>query len=343
MKKISILLLSMLVFAACKNKKNIPDVSDINVQLKWERFDHDFFALDTNDLPNGLNKLQEKNPLITTLFLQNVLGLDSAQYLAGTKRFLQTSRQLEDTVNIVFKNTHPIEKEFTRAFQFIKYYFPQYKVPKIVTIVGPVDALAQSESGPTPDFIRPGILGISLQFYLGKNFSVYSFPFYIENVAPRYRSVRFSKEYIVADAMKLIIPDIFPDKSAGKPLIEQMVEKGKQWYLLDKILPNTADSVKTGYTQQQLDWCHENEGMIWTYIVKNENLQSLSPAVIQNYIGEGPFTPGFPPDYSPGNIGQWIGWQFIKKYVEKNPDIKLDVLMNTDAATIIREAKYKPK
>ncbi len=31
-----------------------------------------------------------------------------------------------------------------------------------------------------------------------------------------------------------------------------MIEKGKRLYVLDKILPNTADTLKTGYTAAQL-------------------------------------------------------------------------------------------
>jgi hypothetical protein len=343
MKKIILVFSIGLLLFSCKNDTNAPDVSNIHVDIKLERFDRDFFAIDTNNILTGLNNLNEKYPVATPVFLQFVLGLDSANTIEGVKSFLSLSDKLYDTVNTVFRSTDGLEKDFKKAFQYIKYYFPNYTVPKIATIAGPVDALAISDNGPTPDFLRPGLLGISLQFYLGKDFSVYSDPFFIENVAPAYRSRRFSKEYIIADAMQLIVSDLFPDKSSGKPLIEQMVEKGKQWYLLDKFLPTTPDSIKTGYTQQQLDWCIENEGMIWTYIVKNEDLQSLNPSVLQIYIGESPFTQGFPPDYSPGNIGQWIGWQFIKKFVEKNPDIKPEEIMQATAEQIITEAKYKPK
>lgn len=343
MKKILIVLSLVLFLFSCKSDKKIPDVSDIKVDINLERFDRDFFAIDTNNVLAGLNNLNEKYPVATPIFLQFVLGVDSAAMIPGVKNFISLSGKLYDTVNTVFKNTDGLEKEFKKAFQFVKYYFPKYQVPKIVTIAGPVDALAQSDSGPTPDFLRPGLLGISLQFYLGKDFSVYSDPFFIENVAPSYRSRRFNKEYMIADAIQLVVSDLFPDKSSGKPLIEQMVEKGKRWYLLDKFLPTTPDSIKTGYTQQQLNWCKDNEGMIWTYIVKNENLQSLNPAVLQVYIGESPFTQGFPQEYSPGNIGQWIGWQFIKKFVEKNPDMTPEEIMQTDVATIITQAKYKPK
>ena len=343
MKKTGLILFLVISLFACKKKKGIPDVSDIKVDIKLERFDRDFFAIDSNNVMPGLKDLNKKYPSVTGIFLQNVLGLDSATAIQGVKRFISLSGGLYDTVNTVFKNTDNIEKDFKKSFQFVKYYFPKYEVPKIITIAGPVDAMAQSESGPTPNFLGPDFLGISLQFYLGKKFSVYSDPFFIENVAPSYRSRRFSKEFIIGDAMQLVVNDIFPDKSGAKSLIEQMIEKGKQWYLLDKFLPITPDSIKTGYTQKQLDWCNENEGLIWSYIVKNEDLNSLNPTIIQSYIGQGPFTQGFSQELSPGNMGQWIGWQIVKKFVSKNPDIKPEEILNTEASKILSEAKYKPK
>ncbi|MEQ1678158.1 MAG: hypothetical protein ABL876_15740 [Chitinophagaceae bacterium] len=342
MKKI-ITLLFCISFFACNNKKGIPDVSGIAVEVKLDRFDRDFFAIDSNNVLPGLNQLNVKYPSLTPIFLESVLGLDSASTLPGVKRFISLSGGLYDTVNTVFKSTADIEKDFKKAYQFVKYYLPKYQLPSIATIAGPVDAMAQSETGPTPDFLGPDFLGISLQFYLGKNFSVYSDPFFISNVAPEYRSRRFSKEYIIADAMQLIVTDIFPDQSGGKPLIDQMIEKGKLWYLLDKFLPATPDSIKTGYTQHQLDWCKEYEGKIWSHLVKNEDLHSLTPSVIQTYIGESPFTQGLSQEDSPGNIGQWIGWQIIKKYVSKNKELTPEEVMKTEAKKILDEAKYKPK
>ena len=143
--------------------------------------------------------------------------------------------------------------------------------------------------------------------------------------------------------MKLIADDIFPDKSSTKPLVEQMIEKGKHWWLIDKFLPEIPDSVKTGYSNEQLEWCSENEGLIWTYIVKNENLYAKDPTTIQTYIGEAPFTQGFSQEQSPGNIGPWIGWQIIKQYADKNPGMKPEAVMMASAKQILDEAKYKPK
>ena len=125
-------------------------------------------------------------------------------------------------------------------------------------------------------------------------------------------------------------------------MVEQMIEKGKQWWLLDKLMPATADSLKTGYTQKQLKWCKENEGLIWNYFVTNENLETIEPDVIQNYIGESPTTQGMPQS-SPGNIGQWMGWQIVKKFAAENSSLNPTEIMNTPARKILTEAKYKPK
>jgi hypothetical protein len=344
MKKTAFILLFIAALTGCNNKKNTPDVSHIRIDLALQRFDKDFFAIDSNNVHPGLNQLNVKYPVLTSIFLQSILGLDSASTLPGVKQFLHLSQPILDTVNDVFPNTDFLERDFREAFRFVKYYFPQYKTPvHISTVVGPVDALAQSSTGYTPNFLGPDFLGISLQFYLGRQFSVYSDPYFIENVAPAYRSRRFSKEYIIADGMLLIVDDLFPNKSSGRPLIEQMIERGKQWWLLDQFLPNTPDSIKTGYTKDQLDWCNENEGLIWSYIIKNEELRSVNPATIQTYIGESPFTQGFSQEQSPGNIGQWIGWQIVKKFAGNHSGMKPEEVMNTPPAKILDEAKYKPK
>ena len=126
-------------------------------------------------------------------------------------------------------------------------------------------------------------------------------------------------------------------------LIEQMIEKGKQWWLLDKFLPFASDSIKTGYTNDQLKWCDANEGLIWNDIITTEkDIYTKDPLVLQNYIGEAPFTQSMSPA-SPGNMGQWVGWQIVKKFADKNSSLSVMDVLKTDAKKILEEAKYKPK
>jgi len=345
MKKASLLLLFASFFAACNNKKNTPDISNIKVNLAIERFDEAFFEMDTMQVNKSINELNRKFPEFLSPFLQTIVGVTDN---TGIKTFFKLYKPVFDSSQIIYKDFTPVKTQLEKAFSYVKYYFPSYKAPaKVIPIVGPMNSIedmAKMANGDfTPNFIGPNFLGISLQFYLGENFSLYKNEYFISNVVPLYRSRRFAKEYIVADVMKLIADDIYPDKSNTKPLIEQMIEKGKQWWLVDKFLPEIADSVKTGYTKQQLDWCRENEGLIWSYIVKNENLYTVEPVTIQNYIGEGPFTQGFSQEYSPGNIGPWIGWQIVKKYADANSGMKPEQVMQASAKQILEQAKYKPK
>jgi hypothetical protein len=345
MKKTFLLLFIAVLFAGCNNNKNVPDVSEIKIELETKRFDRDFFSLDTLGIQEGLSSLQAKYPDFLSIFLQNIIGVNDDE---GVKAFYRSYKQVFDSAQKIYADFGAIEKQFEKAFQYVKFYFPDYKTPaSIIPVLGPMNSkedLARMGNGDyTPDFLGPDFLGISLQFYLGKDFSLYNTDYFINNVAPLYRSRRFAREYIIADAMKLIIDDLFPDKSSSSPLIEQMVEKGKHWWLLDKLLPGIPDSIKTGYTKSQLAWCTDNEGLIWSYIVKNEDLRSNNPATIQTYIGESPFTSVFSQEESPGNIGQWIGWQIVKKFAEKNPDMKPAEVMTTPVEKILEEAKYKPK
>jgi hypothetical protein len=345
MKKIWILSLPVILLFACNGKSHIPDVSGIKVNIRVQRFEKDFFSIDTNNVAPGLASLQQKYPSFTPVFLGGVLGLPDSALIQQLEihRFILLNRFIYEAAEKNYKNTDDIQNEFKESFQFVKHYFPDYPVPEIITLIGPIDAMAKMQNGEySTDFLGPDFLGVSLQFYLGKGFSLYQAPYFIDNVAPSYRSRRFEKEYIVPDAMKLIVDDLFPDKSTGKPLIEQMIEKGKQWWLLDKFMPATSDSLKTGYTKKQLDWCKENEGLIWSFFLNNENLETIDPDVVQGYIGESPTTQGMP-ETAPGNIGQWVGWQIVKKFVDKNPSLKPADVMNTPARKILSEAKYKPK
>lgn len=338
MKKTAFLILAALAAFSCKNKKDIPDVSDIKVSIVIERFDRSFFVIDTTRLQADLQRLQQEHPGFYNDFMQEVLGVSGAvsdeQTLTVVKQFIQGYTPIYDSVKPKYNDLSWLRNELQQAFQFVKHYFPAYKTGKTIIFLGPFDApgVASSSAG----------LAIGLQQFAGKDFSVYQAP-QMQEMFPTYISRRFSKEYMVANCMKAVVQELFPDQSAGKPLVEQMVEKGKQWWLLDKFMPYAPDSLKTGYTTLQLKWCNENEGLIWADIVRNEDLNSLNPTVIQTYIGEGPFTQGFSQEYSPGNLGQWLGWQIIKKFVSKNPDMKPEEIMKTSARKILEEAKYKPR
>jgi len=346
MKKLTFPILLICLITSCNSGDNdAPDVSAIKMEFTVNRFDQDFFAIDTNNLSRSIQSLSEKYPELLDIYLTSIIGVTDS---IGVNTFFRLYRPVYDSAQRVFSDFTPIKNDLEQAFRYVKHYFPDYNHPSlIIPIIGAMNSINDMARMPngeyTPNFFRPGYIGISLQFYLGSEFSLYKTDHFINNVAPLYRSRRFAKEYIVPDVMKIVTDDVFPDKSEGLPLVEQMIEKGKQWWLLDKFLPGLNDTLKTGYTAKQLEWCEENEGLIWSYIVKNEDLNSVNPATLQTYIGEAPFTQGFSQEFSPGNIGQWIGWQIVKKFADKNSDWAPLQIMQATPRQILEEAKYKPK
>jgi hypothetical protein len=63
----------------------------------------------------------------------------------------------------------------------------------------------------------------------------------------------------------------------------------------------------------------------------------------QKFLGDRPKTLEVG-EQCPGRIGQWVGWQIVKKYMETHPDVSLPQLMQmNDAEKIFKESRYKPK
>lgn len=324
--------------AGCGNGAKDPDVSNIKVDVNVKRFEKPFFAIDTNNVLQGLKSVQQQFPTFTNDFVANILGagqFSDTNQLAqrATKQFVGSYWPVYQSLEKEYADVNWLQQDLKTAFQHVKYYFPKYNVPEVITYVGPFDAPAVA--------VTSNALAIGLQLFGGKDYAFYNSP-QGQQLYPAYISRRFERNYIVTSCMKAVAEDLYADNSSSLPLVEQMIEKGKYWYFLDKVLPKTADSLKTGYTQQQLNWANENEGMIWNFLLQNNHLYNTEPNIAQLYIGEAPNTQGFP-DASPGNIGQWVGWQIVKTFAKKNSAITLEQVMQMPAKKIFQEAKYKPK
>jgi uncharacterized protein YjaZ len=109
------------------------------------------------------------------------------------------------------------------------------------------------------------------------------------------------------------------------------------------MLPSLHDSLKTGYSADQLKWCEQNEAKIWAFFIERKLLFSADPSEYVKYVNDGPTTSGFPPE-SPGKIGAWIGYRIVKAYMDKNNDITLSgLLKEQDAVKVLEKSSYKPE
>ena len=349
MKKLLISLACMVLLFSCKSNKNVPDVSGIKVQLEVKRFDNDFFAIDTNHVASSLALLVKKYPRFTADYMNNILGLDLDSLLVpgnpqqkAIRMFIHDYAGIKDSADLQYRAFSRVADQVTHALKLVKYYFPGYKLPQaLIPFIGPINANFETSFGTQGDILTMEGLGVGLQLHLGKDFSLYKSAI-SQSEYPRYLSNNFDAAHIPVNCMRNIVDDLYPDHSDGKPLVEQMVAKGRRMYLLTKFLPDVPENECLGYTLKQWKDSYKNEAVIWNFFLNNNLLQNSDVNVTKNYIGEGPKTEELG-DAAPGNIGTFAGLQIVKKYMEKYPGTTLQELMTTDPSTIFDKAKYKPK
>jgi hypothetical protein len=139
--------------------------------------------------------------------------------------------------------------------------------------------------------------------------------------------------------------DMFPENDNDRSMLAKMIYNGKILYFMDQTLPDVADSVKIGYTSPQLKWCEDNRSNIWAYFLEENLLYETDFQKIQTYLNEAPFTPGLgEKNNSAPKLGVWTGWQIVREYMNKHPEVTLPQLMAmTDAQKILNDSKYRPK
>ena len=326
------------VLIACKGKRDIPDVSGIKADVKVSRFEKDFFSIDTNNVEASLSKLQQQYGTFLNDYLYNILSLPAVpdSVVKNVKLFLHDYRPVYDSAEQKFSSFAPEEKEIQKALQFVGYYFPKYGLPKeVITFVGPFEGYSNVLTG-------SGI-AVGLQLYMGNKFSAYQTD-YIREVYPCTKAGVLSRVILRLTASPILLTILYPPKGRGNAtLIEQMVEEGKRMYVLDMLMPETADTLKTGYTKSQLQGVTDNEAAVWNYFIENNLLYTTDPSQIRDYTNDAPRTEALGPE-SPGNIGLFIGWQIVKKWMSNTGNtVSLSQLLQTDAKQIFQEAKYKPR
>ena len=334
--QIYLIFLCVLTFFSCKQAGK-PDVSGINLTIKIERFDRDLFAGIKNGIPETDLLLRKKYPVFYDDYVHRMVGnpdYSSAEIL-NTLYKDKAYRDLNHDADSVFREMRPVEEKLTQAFKYIKFYYPQVKVPKFISFVS-------GFAVQTP--IGDDYMGIGLDMFLGKNSRFYRS---IVKSVPLYLSARFTPEYIVPRITETFArEELFPQKDENHSMLSKMVENGKILYFMDQVLDDQVpDAVKIGYTDKQLAWCKTYEGDIWAYFMENNLLFETDFQKIQMYLSEAPFTPGLgEKNESAPKLGIWIGWQMVRKYMKENPKVTLQELMaEQDAQKILNSAKYKPK
>ncbi len=330
------MLISAALFMGC-SADDSPDVRKINVPMEVQRYEQDFFTMDTSNTTAALDALDKKYPSFNDDFLSKILradrnwGGDTLQvYING---FIQFYKPVYDSVKLRYPTLDAPAADVKKGMQFVKYYFPSYNLPtKMISFVGPLDGFG--------DVMTEEAFLIGLQHHLGSEASIYSTQI-VAQTYPAYITRNFDEEHIAINAMKNILLDIVPINDEDKSLVVQMVNRGKTLYALEKLLPKEEKHRLIGYSKNQYEESLSRQAAIWDFFLQNNMLQSKDGNLNKNYIGENPKTQELG-DASPGNIGAFMGWQIVRTFAGNNKEIPLSELLKMDAEKIYAAAKYKP-
>lgn len=328
--------LSIFFFSACNKESRTPhpDISKIKVDVQLLRFEQDIFALDTAQLQTGMQNLLGKYPVMLPLFCNEIIHDQSnpaetpRQALAGFISVPQT-RFLYDTIQQLYGDLRWLEKDLNQMFRYYKYYFPNKPIPQVVTMISEfaTDAFTAGDS----------LCGIGLDMFLGE-----TYPGYDPDVFPYFMRRQFQKEYMIVRLSKAVAQNC-DDAPSGQRLLDLMVHYGKQLYIGDCLLPDVADSLKMGYTREQMEGCYANEAEVWARMLSEKLLYSSDFDKIRKLVTPSPNAPAIYQE-APGEIGNWMGLQIVRSYMKRYPQTTMDQLLQMkDAQKFLELAKYKPK
>ena len=341
LKQIYLIFLTTAILTSCHRSKDV-DVSNIDVNVTIDRFNNDLDAMRTHNREQVAAEMQKKYGSFYRDFMERIIQVGTVRdtaYLKTIGEVLANKpyNDVKHEVDSIYPNLDKQTEQLTDAFKHIKYYYPKKALPKLYAYFSGFGA--QTTLG-------DGYLGIGLDLFLGADSKFYNAAA-IREVFPKYVSRRFTPDYItpkVAETMAR--EDMFPETNLDdKSMLTRMIYNGKILYYMDKILPNAADTLKIGYTGKQLKWCEDFKSAIWGYFLEENLLYETDYDKIQKYLGEAPFTPGLgEKNESAPRLAVWTGWQIVREYMDKHPDVTLQQLMNDhDAQKILNESKYRPK
>jgi hypothetical protein len=337
MKKLSLILYCclMIVFS-CKRNDYVIDVSHIDLDLEIQRFEKDFENIEKKDFVSKMEEIHQKNPAVYTLFVERILRAgrvhDSNTY-SRLKRFLEDpyTRELYKDVALIYSDIDAIEAELEQAYKHVKYYFADSVLPDIYTMI--------SNFGYTVVGYE-NMICIGLDMFLGADYKYYP------SLFPDYKIRTLRSEYMIPEVMKVDFGNKFPEESySGSDLLSQMIYNGKMLFYLDLMLPRAHDSIRIQYKKDQLQWCRKNEALLWDVLLNEKYLYETEGKKVFRFFNDGPFTNVYGiPQESPPRLGEWIGWQIVRNYVEQVcPSNPVEVFYEKDIGKILRLSKYKPK
>ena len=336
-KKNNILCIAMLVGLLCgcgKKYQYIPkDIEAVEVEIV--RFDSAQLAVRTDSVKQDIEKLYADYEEFMPMYVEGILRIPTedtaylcemyAQFLTDTVMgFAQTNALAKEK----FANVDSLQEALNTGFSRLHYLFPDWEIPaKVYLFVSGFNSSVM---------YYENVMGVGVDMYLGSDYPYYN------QVVYNYQKQTMRKACIAGDLLSMYLAYNIAYNSKYNRLLEHMIFRGKQMFLLGELLPDEPAWEIIGYSKEQWDWCETYEQAIWNRIMEKRDLFKTESIVLNSYMNEGPFTAEISQE-SPGRLGVWVGWQIVDSYMRNNEQVTIQELMSEgDAQKILEQSFYKP-
>lgn len=324
------------IFLSCIKNPYKVNTSSIKVDIDIERLEKDLFSMNPEEIAEKLPGLKEKYGKTLQLFsyVINTGEIDDPSFADFIIRFCtdKLNNEVYEMTMKLYPDLLSVEKGLEDAFRHYLYYFPGKFVPEVFScITGFNNSIITGDS----------VIGIGLDRYLGSDCEYYP-RLQIYN----YMSAKMIPSYIVPDCMYGWSASEWDFSSMNYPadnVLVNIIHEGKLRYFQRCMLPETEDEIIFGFTGDQMEFCRNNEGQMWQYLIEHDLVFKTDQFIIRKLVGEAPFTSYFTNE-SPGKAAVWLGFRIVESYMNKNKQVSLEELMDEkNLQKILENARYDPQ
>jgi gliding motility-associated lipoprotein GldB len=335
MHKYFILICLIPLLGSCNDSENetseavkvvVEDNKKPSVNINIVRLEKELFSMKSRE---DVEKFLKAHPRFCNEFLE-IPEAFKERALADKFIALYTNSALKGwnkEVQKYYGDFSEVKSQLESSFSYIKYYYPDYYIPEVNTIVTGFQF--------DRDFsFSDSLIVVSIDYLMYDSASYRPEMF-------EYIKKRYDKPYLVPMMMMAISSKYNEHNAKDETMLANIIHFGKAHYFIERMMPELHDSLNIGYSSKELKEVKQNLGVIWGHFIEKKLFFETNPKLIQKYCGESPkvVTIG---DNCPGRIGRWLGWQIVRKYMEEHPEATLqDLMKEKDANKIFKESKFK--
>lgn len=324
-----LLVINLFVLTSCIGQNTKVTAVKADSPVTITRFDREIHELVEKDDSLLFRQITERYPEMFDVFGKGVLNMQSVDRPGFLEKLVNyfsepTLWSLYNQSLEKYKDVSEIEYRLADAFAFVQTNFPAIRIPSVYMHVSGLNQTI---------LVGEQVLSVSIDKYMGEDYPFYEDFFY------EYERRLMTEKYIVPDCLAGLLLSEYPFEGNENVLLDRMIQEGKIKYLLEKALPWLSARELLGYNDAEMNWCHEQEKMLWKTIVGNKHLYTPDHMVTTRYFQAMPST--FLSAGAPGHIGVWLGWRIVSAFMNET-NASATELMAAQPQDILTRSKYKP-